>query len=64
VFVNPYDVLELGPESSEVEIKKKYRLISILVHPDKCKLPKAGDAFAVVDKAYKTLQDVDKRRTY
>ena len=34
-YVNPYDVLELGPEASEMEIKKKYRMLSIMVHPDK-----------------------------
>ena len=34
-YVNPYDVLEIGYEANEVEIKKKYKSISILVHPDK-----------------------------
>ena len=34
-YVNPYDVLEIGYEANEVEIKKKYKTISILVHPEK-----------------------------
>lgn len=63
-FVNPYDVLELGPEADELEIKKKFRLLSMLVHPDKNKHEKAAQAFALLDKAYKTLMDVDQRRTY
>ena len=63
-YVNPYDVLELGFEASDVEIKSKFRQLSTMVHPDKCKHPKAAEAFHVVDKAYKTLMDVDKRRTY
>ena len=63
-FVNPYDILELGPESSDVEIKRKFRMLSILIHPDKNKHERATDAFALVDKAYKTLMDPDKRRTY
>jgi DnaJ family protein C protein 8 len=63
-FVNPYDILELGQEASEVEIKKKFRMISILIHPDKCKHAKASDAFHIVEQAYKTLMDPDKKRMY
>lgn len=44
-FVNPYDILEVGPEASDAEIKKKFRMLSILVHPDKCKDERAPDAF-------------------
>ena len=63
-YFNPYDVLELGAEASEVEIKKKFKMLSILVHPDKNKHEQAGHVFNIVGKAYKTLLDVDKRRTY
>lgn len=63
-YVNPYDVLEIGFEAGDVEIKARFRLLSKLVHPDKCKHEKAKEAFHVLDKAYKTLMDVDKRRTY
>ena len=45
-FVNPYDILEVGPEASEPEIKKKFRMLSILVHPDKARHnDKEADAF-------------------
>ena len=64
MFINPYEVLEIGYEASEVEIKKKYRMLSMLVHPDKNKHERAAEAFGVVEKAYKELMDVDKRRTY
>ena len=64
LYVNPYDVLELGPEANETEIKKKHRLLSVLVHPDKNSSEKAAEAFNAVDSAYKTLMDVDKRRTF
>lgn len=63
-FVNPYDILEVGPEASEPEIKKKFRMLSILVHPDKCKHEKAADAFHLLEQAYKTLMDPEKRRMY
>ena len=64
VYVNPYDVLDLGAEASEPEIKKRFRMLSMLVHPDKNKHEKAAEAFGIADKAYKTLMDLDKRRTF
>jgi DnaJ family protein C protein 8 len=39
-------------------------MLSILIHPDKCKHEKASDAFHVLEQAYKTLMDTDKRRMY
>jgi curved DNA-binding protein CbpA len=39
-------------------------MLSILVHPDKNKSEKASEAFNALDTAYKTLMDLDKRRTY
>ena len=44
-FVSPYEVLILNPEATEEEIKKQYRQLSLLVHPDKCSDTKASDAF-------------------
>eukprot|EP01017_Pseudomicrothorax_dubius_P031922 TRINITY_DN4126_c0_g1_i1.p1 TRINITY_DN4126_c0_g1~~TRINITY_DN4126_c0_g1_i1.p1 ORF type:complete len:232 (+),score=88.04 TRINITY_DN4126_c0_g1_i1:109-804(+) len=63
-FRNPYDVLLLTSEASEEEIRKQYRSISILVHPDKCKDPRAADAFHVAEQAYKTLMDPEKKKIY
>ena len=63
-FVNPYDILEVGPEASEPEIKTKFRMLSLLVHPDKCRHEKAADAFHLLEQAYKTLMDPEKRRMY
>ncbi len=44
-FISPYEVLMLSPESVEEEIKRQYRQLSLLIHPDKCSDPKASDAF-------------------
>merc|ERR1711953_792616 len=33
--LNPYEVLQIDPELPFDEVKKKYRRLSILVHPDK-----------------------------
>jgi len=44
-FISPYEVLMIGTEATEDEIKKQYRQLSLLVHPDKCSDSKASDAF-------------------
>jgi DnaJ family protein C protein 8 len=44
-FISPYEVLIISIESTEEEIKKQYRQLSLLVHPDKCQDPRAADAF-------------------
>ena len=44
-FVSPYEVLTLGPEATEEEIKRQYRQLSLLVHPDKNQDERAADAF-------------------
>ena len=31
------------------EIKKKFRMLSIMVHPDKCRHEKASDAFHLLE---------------
>lgn len=33
--LNPFEVLQVDPDASLDDIKKKYRRLSILVHPDK-----------------------------
>jgi hypothetical protein len=44
-FINPYEVLLLKSDATEEEIKKQYRQLSLLVHPDKCQEENAADAF-------------------
>ena len=34
------------------------------MHPDRCSDPRAKDAFFIVDKAYKTLIDPEKKKIY
>lgn len=52
-----YLVLQVTPEASESEITKAYRKMSILIHPDKCKLDKASDAFQLLAQAYADTKD-------
>ncbi|KAK7108289.1 dnaJ homolog subfamily C member 8-like [Littorina saxatilis] len=57
--LNPFDVLRIDPDTPINDVKKKYRQMSILVHPDKN--PDDNDrsqkAFEAVNKAYKTLEN-------
>uniref|UniRef100_A0A1Q3F2F4 Putative molecular chaperone dnaj superfamily n=1 Tax=Culex tarsalis TaxID=7177 RepID=A0A1Q3F2F4_CULTA len=57
--LNPFEVLQLEPDTPVEQIKKKYRSLSILVHPDKNQDDKdrAQQAFEVINKAYKTLEN-------
>ena len=47
-FYNPYDVLRVGSEATEDEIKKQYRNLAILIHPDKIDDPRAKSAWPLV----------------
>ncbi|XP_071492459.1 uncharacterized protein [Diadema antillarum] len=59
-----YEVLGVAEDASDDEIKKFYRKQCMLVHPDKTSLPRANEAFQILQKAYATLSDPDKRNTY
>lgn len=59
--LDAYSVLDLQPGCSSNDIKQQYRKRSLLIHPDKCKNPRAPDAFDRLKKAEAELQD-DKKR--
>lgn len=59
VFESAYQVLILTPEATESEVTKQYRRLSVLIHPDKCKLDGASEAFQVLSKAYAQTKDVN-----
>uniref|UniRef100_A0A0E0NSR8 J domain-containing protein n=1 Tax=Oryza rufipogon TaxID=4529 RepID=A0A0E0NSR8_ORYRU len=59
--LNPFEHLKLSFDSSADEVKKQYRKLSLLVHPDKCKHPKAQEAFAALAKAQQLLLDPQER---
>jgi DnaJ family protein C protein 8 len=63
-FYNPYDVLLLDGSATEDEMKRQYRAFALVLHPDKCKDPRAKDAWHTVEQAHKTLNDPDKRKVY
>ena len=62
---NFYAILEVPETSSIDEIKKSYRRLSMLYHPDKNKNnPEATAKFQKMNEAYETLGDPDKKKEY
>jgi len=60
--LNPYDVLGLEYfDVSEEEVKKRYKQLSLFIHPDKTTHPKASDAFDLLKKAAAELSEKEKR---
>lgn len=57
--LNPFEVLQAEPDLTVEQIKKKYRSLSFLVHPDKNQdnPERAQLAFEAVNKAWKTLEN-------
>ncbi|XP_050701543.1 dnaJ homolog subfamily C member 8-like [Eriocheir sinensis] len=62
--LNPFEVLQVDPQTPIEDIKKKFRRMSILVHPDKnpddCE--RAQKAFDEVTKAWRCLENESTRQ--
>ena len=60
-----YAVLELAPDASDAEIKRRYRKLMRAVHPDaNADDPQATRKAARLNVAFETLGDAEKRRAY
>lgn len=60
-----YEVLGVGRDAGESDIKKAYRQMALKYHPDKNPGDKAAeDKFKEAAEAYEILGDADKRRRY
>lgn len=59
--LNAFEYLNLPFDSSVDEVKRQYRKLSLLVHPDKCKHPQAKEAFGALAKAQQLLLDPQER---
>jgi len=57
--LNPFEVLQVDPDLKTDDVKKKFRKLSILVHPDKNAndQDRAQVAFDAVKRAWNTLED-------
>ena len=58
---NFYDILEINRSATQEEIKKAYKKLALIHHPDK-----GGDAkvFQDIQAAYETLKDAEKKNLY
>ncbi|KAI0926100.1 hypothetical protein AcW1_008359 [Taiwanofungus camphoratus] len=59
--LNPYEILDINEDASPEDIKKKYRQLSLFIHPDKTPHARAPDAFDLLKKAESELSDKTKR---
>ncbi|KAJ3570494.1 hypothetical protein NP233_g4373 [Leucocoprinus birnbaumii] len=59
--LNPYDILDLEISATPEDIKKKYRQLSLFIHPDKTPHVRAPEAFDILKKAESELSDKNKR---
>ena len=56
-----YEILELQKTCTDGEVKKAYRKLSLLTHPDKNGHEHADEAFKMVSRAFGVLGDKEKR---
>src|SRR5947209_9930048 len=62
---DPYEVLGVGRDADEREIKKRFRVVARELHPDVNKHdPEAEEKFKEAAEAYEILSDADRRSLY
>ncbi|KAI9734937.1 MAG: hypothetical protein M1834_002017 [Cirrosporium novae-zelandiae] len=59
-----YEILNVEKTTSDGGIKKAYRKLSLLTHPDKNGHEGADEAFKMVSRAFQVLSDPDKKAKY
>ncbi|KAF8094697.1 hypothetical protein N665_0355s0010 [Sinapis alba] len=62
--VDWYGILDANPRDDNETLKKKYRKLALMLHPDKNSSIGADGAFKHVSEAWKFLSDKDKRAAY
>lgn len=59
-----YDVLGVGRNASDAEIRRAFRKLAREYHPDVSRKPDAETKFKQINEAYEVLRDAEKRQMY
>ncbi|XP_058118864.1 uncharacterized protein LOC131286398 [Anopheles ziemanni] len=59
-----YSILGVSPECTQEQIRKHYKKIAVLVHPDKNKQPGAEEAFKVLQRSFELIGEQESRKEY
>nr|XP_043628398.1 J protein JJJ2-like [Erigeron canadensis]XP_043628399.1 J protein JJJ2-like [Erigeron canadensis] len=59
-----YGILKIEPSADDISIKKQYRKLALVLHPDKNKFSGSTDAFKLIGEAQRVLLDREKRLIY
>ena len=59
-----YEILGVGKNATDEEIKKAFRKLDLEFHPDRNKSKGAEDKFKEINEAYQVLSDPEKRNSY
>lgn len=59
-----YQIIGVSPYATEAEIKRCFRKLAVLYHPDKNHSPEAEGQFKEINEAYEVLSDPVKRAEY
>ncbi|XP_067832567.1 dnaJ homolog subfamily C member 14 [Heptranchias perlo] len=62
--LDPFKVLGVGVMATDAELKKAYRQLAVLVHPDKNQHPRSEEAFKVVRAAWDIVSNPERRKEY
>ncbi|XP_051857746.1 dnaJ homolog subfamily C member 14 [Antechinus flavipes] len=62
--LNPFQVLGVEATASDIELKKAYRQLAVMVHPDKNHHPRAEEAFKVLRAAWDIVSNPERRKEY
>ncbi|EJD06455.1 DnaJ-domain-containing protein [Fomitiporia mediterranea MF3/22] len=59
--LNPYEILDIDESIPTEQVKRRYRQLSLFIHPDKTPHKRAPEAFDLLKKAESELSDEKKR---
>lgn len=64
MMVNHYAVLNLANFSNISEVKKRFRVLALKYHPDRCNLPNAAQIFIEINEAYRILSNENSKKAF